>query len=204
MINDRASTEVALKFALDGAYLAIGQSGPHETCPVCNGGSSNEKSFVVRRVAHDVITFRCYRAACGTSGCISISNGTLVDRSSKSNKRVVSFRLGGFDLLSEDQVRSLEAKYNCSRLALLSAGVRVDSDSMRIMLPLYDVEGELRGYILRWHEGISTGHSKPKALTHWLDEVPRITFPSPRSIKTGKRRSLVLFEDWNSANRMIS
>lgn len=202
MINDRASTEVALKFALDGAYLPIGQTGPHETCPVCNGGSSSEKSFVIRRVAHDLVTFRCYRAACGASGCISISNGTLVSRESKSQKRVVSFSIGGFDLLSEEQIRLLENKYNCSRLALLSSGVRVDSDSFRVMLPLYDTDSELRGYILRWHEGISTSAPKPKALTCWLDETPRIAFPSPRSIKTDKRRNLVLFEDWNSAHRV--
>lgn len=202
MINDQATTEVALKFSLDGAYLPIGGSSPHEVCPVCNGGSSNEKTFVIRRVAHDIITFRCYRASCGTSGCINVSNGTLVERESKSLKRKVGFRLGGFDLLNEQQVRFLEATYNCSRLSLLAAGVRVDADTYRIMLPLYDVDHELRGYALRWHQGISVDSPKPKALTIWLDETPRIAFPASRPIKSGNRKCLLLVEDWNSAHRL--
>ena len=202
MINDRASTEVALKFALDGAYLPIGGSSPHEVCPVCNGGSANEKTFVLRRVAHDIITFRCYRATCGTSGCINVSSGTLVERESSSLKKRVGFILGGFDLLNEDQIRYLERAYSSSRMALLASGVRVDGTSFRIMLPLYDVDGELRGYALRWHEGISIDKPKPKALTVWLDEIPRIAFPSSRPIKTVNRGTVVLTEDWNSPHRL--
>lgn len=202
MINDSASTEAALKFALDGAYLSIGQSSPHENCPVCDGGSNGEKTFVIRRVAPDLITFRCYRASCGASGCISVSNGTLVSRQSKSERKEVTYKLGGFDLLDNKMITELCGVYNTNRLSLLASGVRVDGNTRRIMLPLYDAEGELKGYALRFHTGISYGNPKPKALTVWFDEVARIAFPVQVRVRTAARSSLIIVEDWNSAYRL--
>lgn len=194
--------EVALKFSLDGAYLSIGESSPHEVCPVCNGGASGERSFRIRRVTSDLLTFRCYRNSCNASGCISVSGGTLVGRQSKSTKREVTYVTGGFDLLTEDELQVVERKCSTNRVALLGAGVRVDANTKRIMFPLYETTGELVGYCLRFYEGVSIGNPKPKALTHWFDEQARIALPSHSRKNNSLAGHIALFEDWPSAFRV--
>ena len=199
--------EIGLQYGIEASRLDIGECTEHLVCPFCNGGSSKERTFVIRKMSTDTAFARCYRDSCGARGTFKIGHGTLVpsNMQQEPTKKEVVFRERALtDVLTPAELQIVNNKCGTTTLQLVSTGVKVDEYTHRVMFPLFDTKQQQKGWVLRFYDGVSTGEPKPKAKTVWFDNQHIISLTTARRNDTKYAKSLILLEDWPSANRIAA
>lgn len=127
-------------------------------CPICHGGSTNERSMLVDTNQHWA---KCYRASCGaTSG--RVRTGTLVDK---------DFRMPMLDDPANPGVlASMPALYR-NRFSTTLGTVH-----SRVAMPVLDYSSIVQGYMLRSYTGMY-----PKVIDVLPSTYPRLHFPLRRT-----------------------
>lgn len=131
---------------LEGAYLAKGESARGLLCPVCKGGTNEERTFTVSRV-DDGLVYNCYRATCGTRGFIPTS-GRLVQPSQKHDPRE-SLRpyYGEYNPLSDKDFAYFKERFDLSRIPEFAIGV---TERQEYVFAVRGPDGQrIRGYLIR-------------------------------------------------------
>ena len=178
--------------------LADGERSSHLVCPICNGGSSHERSLLIW-VNSGVITYKCYRVKCGVHGVIGDS-GVRVPAVSKPRKESYSSLL---PVPLPPRVTSyLKHRFTFTRDELLINGVKWEATQQRILIPITGIRHTLtehEGWLARAYSVLQTGASSiPKAVAHFKVEQPTCLM-KPYGVAGD---SLILCEDFWSAMRV--
>lgn len=174
------------QIVLSALDLDVGSSAANTICPFCNGGLSNDKSFSVTRYAN-VLFYRCWRVKCGEKGIIPTIGNYL-----NTNKKPVKTKeyYGTSSPLNDEDKAYLHNLWGLRDYELSSQAISKDDETADLVLPLYTVEGYDCGHLLRRLDG-----RKPKTLTFWSKDVPKVHFPLRKELT----KSVFVVEDIPSA-----
>lgn len=193
--NMRPSNKVLDDVRLLGVNVPVGGRSTHLTCPVCGGGRSKEKSFVISRAEH-VLFYKCYRNACDWSGAIPSvpSQGNIQAR--KKEERPPDPYPWETRALNEVEIQFLQTKYELYRDTVVLNRVKYNISKDKYVFPIMDIEGKEIGMLDR---DFRPGHIK--AFTTWFSyRVPHLHFPRPLNKRYHRR--IILVEDIISANKI--
>ena len=190
MNNIRALVSLA---AVD---LPVGQN-IRIICPLCNGGTTNERSMSITRTTSGILYY-CYRATCfdkgkqGFIGDITAPTEDNVGRSSKNR----TFK-GVLNQLPESVYKERFEIYQISYETCTEQGIKFAPEINRIYFPIFDIKGVQIGENLK----SLPGTKGPKAIINYYSNVLRL--PSfPIQPKLGS--ILCLVEDAISAIKVSS
>lgn len=175
-----------------GVDVPVGHRSTHMLCPVCNGGRSQERSFVVTR-GDTVLFYKCYRNSCGWSGAIPSvpSQDNIVQR--RKEERPPDPYPDKTRRLTDAETQFLVDKYELSEESVVLNRVKYNIDRNKYVFPIMDVDGKEIGLLDR---DFRPGHRK--ANTTWFSyRVPHLHFPRELNPKFSRR--IVLVEDIISA-----
>ena len=150
--------------------LTLGQdtSSPHVVCPKCGGGLTSERSFVITRIG-GALKFLCHRATCGWRGIVG-STGVREEHVAP------TFEAKEYpyptEVISPAQERWLVAVYGISVGAVASCRVRFNTERQTYAFPILDY----RGYEIGIVDRDFTGIRKPKAISYWFNDVPKLYY----------------------------
>jgi len=150
---------------LEYADLSEGETRAGQECPSCHGGRTNERTLSVSR-RNGTVRWFCHRASCGFKG---VSGGARArpgpDTQAASCRGVVGRQLvREGEQLPEWVLNYLSTTYYLDSAAVQRASLSWDSSQERLVLPVYNEDGENTGAVLR-----SLSGAVPKALTHAED-----------------------------------
>lgn len=189
-----------------GPYTAIKQLGINlpeggttsEVCPFCNGGVSSERSFSLTREGFDLL-FMCHRAKCGRKGKVFL--GTKPSESTHAPAAAPRLYTGEVRQLTEDEAQILWNRYHLGYPDIRRHGLTVDSLNGRLMVPVKDAGGSIRGFegrrLVREGEayrGAKTLHFRHKPADVWQGYF----FP----VKEREHKVVVVVEDTISAMKV--
>lgn len=179
--------------------LSLGQTRTI-ACPCCKndwaeqGRPSNwrpENSMSVTKEQLGVL-YHCFRATCkrGTGFIQSISAGPRI------TKKEFTPNEYHYDLrsLSASEEAFLEERFEFSRDTVLAAGVKYNPSRDSFVYPIRDVRGYDVGLVDRDH----TGSRRPKAISYFFNDVPRLHFSFTNS-QCDYRGDVLIVEDIPSA-----
>ena len=150
---------------LEYADLSEGETRASQECPSCHGGRTNERTLSVSRRDGSVRWF-CHRSSCGFKGV----SGSARARPGPDTQAASCRGLVGRQLVREGEqlpewaLDYLSSTYYLDKAAAQRASLSWDSAQERLVLPVYNMDGENTGAVLR-----SLSGAKPKALTHTED-----------------------------------
>lgn len=147
----------ALRHIQDIATSLQAGESTREVCPLCNGGSTREKSLVVKRSNETSATFICFRNSCSLgSGHIAIFSDNNTVLTAKS--RPCSKELKEPDLypLSQAAIDHLRSKYWMTDPEIVHSGVRLTFDQ-RLALPVFTPTGRIAGLVIRKEKELYRG-----------------------------------------------
>lgn len=147
--------------ALEYEGLPDGATAAGELCPSCKGGSTGEGTFSVTREG-SFLKFYCHRASCGLKGSTG-SSAHHVPRTVVPPVRGIVGRnyIATSGALPEDVRQRLIHDY-CINKGLASRwGIGWNEEEKRVVLPVYNLQGEADGSVLR-----SLSGAKPKTISH--------------------------------------
>lgn len=151
-------TQVRNKILEVGLDLKTHQSSGHIVCPHCNGGGTNEKSFVVTRIP-DGLLYVCHRAACMYRGFIP-SRGACdvaLEKRETPRKPTEPWRgLWPMELAYFASVFDIDADH---------CGFMYGLHSKRVYMPVLNIYGYPLGFVARAYPDLGCD-AKPKALTY--------------------------------------
>jgi hypothetical protein len=177
--------------------VPAGTSSEHLICPFCKGGTSREKSFVVRRDA-STLYYQCYRNSCDEKGAIG-SVGAVWNQQEAASKPTNTPYRGETCALSDGDMRFLTTKWHFTPEEIERANILKDIASQRLVLPVRNIQEQREGCILRDTQG-----RRPKALAFW-EGASTIGLHFPVVVGEKNRRrvasELLIVEDWASAER---
>ncbi len=154
-------------------------------CPVCNGGSSQEKTFVLTARQHNVL-YCCFRGKCGVRGMAFMNTVP-----GKARPNPIKKYTGELIPVPEEVYLHRYKPYGISQETVAEQGITFANDIGRVRSPIYNHMGYVVGESLR---AIGT-HQKPKTLINKWNEVPLLHFPLGQTFS----ESIVLVEDQVSA-----
>lgn len=145
---------------LEYSDLADGETRGGQLCPFCKGGSTGERSLSVSRVG-DVLLWKCHRASCGISGRSGSKAGGGAKRTAVPAAKGVVGRIfyRNAERLPDGISSNLVDRYYFSTRELSLLGW--NDDVMRVVIPVYDIDGSVAGCVLRAEDG-----RQPKALNY--------------------------------------
>ena len=170
--------------------LPVGDRTDHYQCPVCNGGDTGEKSFIVFRDENGY-GWVCYRASCSASGYTPDLAGLhpAIDK----QQRVLTPYAGRTKRLTRAEEAFLRKKVGFTKVHLKISKVQRAADTARYVFPILSPSGERRGVVLRsWEMG-----DRPKAVNRLEKDEPSLSWYLGHAGKP-----LVIVEDIPSAVRM--
>lgn len=145
---------------LEYSDLADGETRGGQLCPFCKGGSTGERSLSVSR-AGNALLWKCHRASCGAAGRSGAKAVGGAKRTAVPAARGVVGRIYYRDAarLPDGVASSLASRYyfDARELSLLGW----NDDVMRVVIPVYDIDGSVAGCVLRAEDG-----RQPKALNY--------------------------------------
>jgi hypothetical protein len=178
----------------EGIDLAAGQTESGLVCPYCLGGDHNDKSFSITRIDTGYL-FHCYRAKCGASGIYS------AQASSDARTYHKTFTPKTYDgetvALSEVQRSWFATRYGLTDHEIVGSGVTFNPAKDSYVFPIRDMRGYDVGKIDRTYAELGN-YRKPKAITYWFNDVPKLYFPRMELFRT---REVYIVEDNISAIR---
>jgi len=138
------------------AGLEVGESC-RKVCPLCNGGSTREKSLVVTRSRDTKASFICFRNNCSlNSGHVAVftNDGKVLSAKSKPVSKHSSEPL--LFPLSEAAINLLRVKYGLEDSMIRHSGVRLTRDQ-RLAFPLKGPYGRSVGLVIRKEKELYLG-----------------------------------------------
>jgi hypothetical protein len=156
-----------LEAEMVAASLAPDAKTDHYRCPVCNGGESGEKSFIVFRT-DEGYGWKCWRASCDAKGFIRDSMPRSVDRLLRP-ARAGNIFSGKTRRLSDKEKGYLRHKLGFTQYHINTSGVLM-ADSGRYVFPVYSPSMAIRGHVLR------SWTSSPKAVNRMKANQPCISW----------------------------
>lgn len=150
--------------------LSDGDTITNTTCPFCNGGLNNDRSFSVTRVSTGFL-YNCYRASCRAKGLHPCGASDYQGR----KQRVFTPQEYKYDLaaLTFAQKDWFVGKFALTGKELRSNGVLYNQTTNSFAWPIRDCRGYEIGILDRSYAG-----RKPKAIAHWFNDSPKLYFPS--------------------------
>lgn len=174
--------------------LSSGESLASLVCPFCNGGSSGDKSFSVKREDYHVL-YICHRASCGAQGRVSTRSVAAKSHLRKNRVWAVPSQI------EPEHEQFIRRRYNLNDEEYRRADIGwVSSYSPfpkgRAYIPINNYLGQTRGFVAR----DLYGEQSPKALTMLF---------RPEDGKSGwyyrsRKDIVVVVEDCFSAIRLSS
>lgn len=146
--------------------LQEGQGVAGDTCPVCQGGGTRERSFSVTR-RDGTLYFKCHRASCAFSGAATSYRGsdygarTKVPECRGTVGRTILRESSPLDEITKNFLRQT---YSIREEHVAKWGIGWDDESSSLVLPVYDRENNCLGVNLRFLDG-----RKPKTKLHTED-----------------------------------
>jgi len=138
------------------ATLSQGESH-RGVCPLCNGGSSHEKSLAITRSGPTTASFICFRNNCSlNSGHIAIFSNDGKVLSAKSRPISREIKEPSLYPLSEDAISLLRNKYTLDNSMIRHSGVRLTFDK-RLAFPLMGPYGRSSGLVIRKEKELYSG-----------------------------------------------
>lgn len=176
------------EIGLEGNNLGTGETVTI-LCPECEGGTSKAQTLSITKQESGSIAFICFRDSCQIKGYLKAS-GIAPVKKEKPIKPLIAEKL--IEAQHEEVPPPIELlvqeKYNVS---LTKHYCRWDSKTERVLMPIFDSDVELRGYIARSFTG-----AEPKALTFKEADYEGAAWYTTGFIPTS---SLVIVEDSVSA-----
>lgn len=185
------------------AALSIPDGGrsEHLVCPLCEGGRTHERSFIVSRGA-GAIFYRCYRASCGVRGKVGSVHSEAMAKESPAKRAANPYRRATIPLPSD--VRD----WLCDRFHLLPSAIEQEGwawneETQRVIQPIRNMDRVVIGHNARYWKELDTlllARQSSKSITYWNngEEPWRHSAPLPRS----GSGTVVLVEDIPSAIRL--
>ena len=177
------------EISLEGSNLQAGETVTI-LCPECDGGTSKAKTLSITKKESGSIAFICFRDSCQIKGYLKASGGSPVKKEITKKKPLVAEKLieAQHEEVPPPTELLVQEKYNVS---LTKHYCRWDSKMERVLMPIFDSDVELRGYIARSYTG-----AEPKALT-----FKEADYAGPAWYTTGfiPTSSLIIVEDPVSA-----
>ncbi len=168
-------------------------------CPFCNGGSSAEKSFNIKRVAFGLL-YNCFRASCPKGrGILGDIRGSVPVWEETGTSKVSSIRQfkGVLTELPYGIYKERYAPYEVSFETVQAQGIRYAPEINRIYVPFFDHRGYQFAEDLRAVDKMA----KPKALINpWTGSLPLIHFP----LGMDPSSKVLIVEDYLSAIKCSS
>ena len=180
--------------------LADGERSSHLVCPVCNGGSSHERSLLIW-CNGGIITFKCYRVKCGIHGVLGDSG---VRTASVSKPKKDSYAALHPVPLPPLVTSYLKHRFTFTQEELAMNGIRWEATQQRILIPITGIQHnhnpyEQEGWLARAYPALQVRASAtPKAVAHFRAEQPTCLM-KPYGLLGD---SLILCEDFWSAMRV--
>jgi len=181
-----------------GMDLAPGTSR-RGVCPVCDGGSSKEHSFLVTATDDGGLRYRCYRVSCGVAGYLGgISTPVPPDQRKAPERRLIPYE-GELTNIPYPVLNHIWRTYGIPPFETGAGGWRWAPEEERVAMPVYGPEGEIRGYQLRSYKG-----DNPKVLAYPMEDAPWQSFYEafegrPRTPVKERMGPLIVVEDQVSA-----
>lgn len=173
-----------------------GTSLSSQTCPMCGGGSSQERSMSVG-MSDGLLWWNCHRASCsfkgGWRGAISDHATTPRKNSSKVSRKYQALSL------PEDVALMMAERWNVPSETFAEQGWSYtpdfDGHGNRVIMPVRDPHGRIRGRVFRSYWG-----AVPKAFT---ESIPDTGECIAWQRATSHGRTVVVVEDIPSAFRLM-
>lgn len=159
-------------------------------CPVCNGGSSRERSMSIRHSDRGV-GFCCFRDRCGVRGYLS--GGVVFGNGDDATSKRSTSPLLDITALPDEYYTHLPVN-------VTSVAPQWEQKRRMVLYPVLSYWGTELGYVQRHYKSLNDWWSGPKAINikhNPKSEEPFLHFPHlTREQFDG---SLVIVEDWPSA-----
>lgn len=171
------------------AGLADGQEGQVDVCPMCNGGSSMERSFSVRRQGAKLL-FICHRDSCKAKGIFSsgLAGPVQFIKERKGRQFEDDIQELPFNIRS-----MMMTKWNITHSEREQYPIRWSALQDRILIPVCDRHKKQHGWVAR---AISP-NQKPKTLNYISEGETLAWFTTGRT----STEALLIVEDAISAIR---
>lgn len=189
---------ITIKELAEGLHDGQSRRG---VCPWCNGGHSNEVSFVVRNIS-GTISYKCYRATCAalyrSSGRLGTSAPVRGNRVGKPAKSPTRPYKGALEPLPGEYLTMFRERFGLKPTELSAAGFKYAPDRDRIYMPVYGPNGRLRGAQLRSYDESAwrKADAHPETNTPWQGFYQ---LGQGRPTNIVNPRTLVVVEDQVSA-----
>lgn len=186
--------EVILEAESMASLLEPGDRTDHYMCPVCSGGDSGEKTFVVWKNSEE-FGWVCYRNSCGTYGRKPLSGHVVFSRKKEKQRGTMRPFDGLITFLTKQQEHFLYKKIGFKKIHQAISRVGFCPDSKRFAFPINDPLGERRGVMLRSYD--PAAHAK--AVNRMDNDEPSMSW----YIRHGyNNEPLFIVEDIPSAVRL--
>lgn len=189
---------------LEALNLVDGERSEHLVCPICNGGTSHERSFVISREG-SALKYRCFRASCPTGGQIGGPRSNYAHTAQRRKTKAPKPYRKPTTALPEYVSRWLHDRFHVSPDVPVIEGWLWNEEDCRIVMPIRMPNGEVIGHNARYWPELDDPEIEreklPKSITYWNDPDNRFKHSVPRYLQT-KRSPLVLVEDMVSSLRL--
>lgn len=186
-----------------GVDLSVDERSEHMLCPVCNGGSSSERTFIITRVDTGLL-YTCHRASCPTKGFVSSIGSDLVKgyKRPKANKPKAKPYKRETVAIPDGVSEWLWHQFYITQEVQHQEGWKWNDETQRVVLPIRDVRRAELGHNARyWREldAVELGDVGPKSITYW-NRLDCVKYHMP--FRSSRGGTLTLVEDQPSAVRL--
>lgn len=180
---------------IDPSQFAYLSPGPHRIkCTACNGGQSGEVTMHVNKAKDGNIYWKCYRNSCGEQGRTfsaagATAGGELDDRKPR------PFTAPIYPL------QDLQVDYFKLHYDIEHPDAYTSDDPNRVLLPIRQYDGRIRGYnYRRWWHISSQEDASPKTLAYFNQvDDPLLAWYHP--LRCDRQARVIIVEDMLSAMR---
>jgi hypothetical protein len=159
---------------LEYATTPVGTTLPKSVCPVCNGGTSREKSFSVT-VDPSGILFNCHRSSCeGGRGIIATGTSVVGADRIKPELRIFKHPTEG---LTDYDLSQFSRRYGITSQELIDNNVVQCPSRGSIVYPIYNFMGYEIGKQERWYSWSKRRPFERKALYYREMDYPTLYVP---------------------------
>lgn len=187
---------------LMGMQLDVGQSSGHQQCPKCNGGKSNEASFVISRVDEGLV-FNCHRNSCTYKGFVP-SRGEAGEADGIPARSAPVKKARPFSaptrLLHRGEQEFFRVKYGLNDY--MTSDFRWATTHSRMLVPFYDRTGRKIGCTLRGYNELHPFEGVKAIIYYNTIDTPLIDFCTPRELCTNSAVYIIV-EDGISARKIV-
>lgn len=189
---------------LEALSLGDGDRSEHLVCPVCNGGTSRERSFVITREGA-ALKYRCFRASCGTGGQIGGPRSNYAHSSQARRAKKPTPYTRPTCSLPDRAITWFADMFHIDTAIIDTEGWLWNAETQRVILPIRDCTGRTIGHNARYWPELDLlkldQRGLAKSITYWNDPDNRFKHSIPRYLQT-RSSPLVLVEDQPSSVRL--